>query len=76
MAQLEDIRREGVSVADNENIPGVLSLGAPVRDAQGRIVASVSVAYLPSAAPGESRAKVSQDVREAARKISAAIGGA
>jgi IclR family KDG regulon transcriptional repressor len=75
VAQLRRIRREGISVADNENIPGVLSLGAPVLDAQGRIVASVSVAYLPSAAPGENRARVVEEVRKAARRISAAIGG-
>lgn len=76
VAQLRKIRREGLSVADNENIPGVLSLGAPVVDAQGRVVASVSVAYLPSAAPGESRARVTAEVRDVARRISAAIGGA
>lgn len=75
VAQLRKIRRDGLAVAESENLPGVLSLGAPVHDAQGRVAASVSVAWLPAAAPDEPRARVAKDVREAARRISAAIGG-
>jgi len=75
VAQLGKIRRQGLAVTDNENLPGVLSLGAPVRDAQGRTVASVSVAWLPSAAPQEDRRRVARDVKQVAARVSAAIGG-
>lgn len=43
-AELETVRRDGYAVNRGESEPGVMSVGAPVRDRQGRPVASLSVA--------------------------------
>lgn len=75
VAQLAKFRREGLSVTDNENLPGVLSFGAPVRDSGRRVVAAISVAWIPAAAPQEDRRRVARDVKETAARVSAAIGG-
>lgn len=42
-AELERIRREGVSISQGENIEGVTAIAAPIRDATGDAVAAISV---------------------------------
>lgn len=45
MTELEQIRKKEVAIVRGENIPGVTSIGVPIRDFSGKVVASVSTAY-------------------------------
>ena len=44
LAELKMVRKNGYSQSDEENLVGILSIGAPIRDASGTIVAAVSTA--------------------------------
>jgi IclR family transcriptional regulator, KDG regulon repressor len=72
---LEDVRRKGYAVDDEENEKGIRCVGAPVSDAEGKVVAALSVSG-PTARV--TRARVSNDlqrqVREAALTISRQLG--
>ncbi|MBI2738468.1 MAG: IclR family transcriptional regulator [Rhodospirillales bacterium] len=45
VASLAKVRRQGFATVVEENIPGVLSVGAPITDRAGSIVAALSVAF-------------------------------
>jgi IclR family KDG regulon transcriptional repressor len=45
VAALAKVRRQDFATVVEENIPGVLSVGAPIRDRAGRVVAALSVAF-------------------------------
>jgi DNA-binding IclR family transcriptional regulator len=40
---LDDVRRQGFAIDDEENEKGIRCIGAPIRDADGKVVAAVSV---------------------------------
>lgn len=42
-ARIETARGTGVAVADEESEPGLIAIGAPIRDFSGRIVAAINV---------------------------------
>jgi IclR family pca regulon transcriptional regulator len=44
MSALAKVRQRGVAVSDEELAPGLRSLGAPVRDRSGYVVAAINVA--------------------------------
>jgi DNA-binding IclR family transcriptional regulator len=75
VAQLPGIRAQGYAMIEGENLPGVTSIGAPVKDAAGVTVAAISIAWIPAAAPGQSVEEATETVRAAARAVSQAIGG-
>ena len=45
VASLAKVRRQGYATVVEENIPGVLSVGAPITDRGGNVVAALSVAF-------------------------------
>ncbi|GEP54706.1 IclR family transcriptional regulator [Reyranella soli] len=45
IASLAKVRRQGYATVVEENIPGVLSVGAPITDRTGAVVAALSVAF-------------------------------
>lgn len=45
VASLAKVRRQGFATVVEENIPGVLSVGAPITDRAGSVVAALSVAF-------------------------------
>lgn len=45
VASLAKVRRQGFATVVEENIPGVLSSGAPITDRAGNVVAALSVAF-------------------------------
>jgi DNA-binding IclR family transcriptional regulator len=45
IASLAKVRRQGYATVVEENIPGVLSVGAPITDRSGAVVAALSVAF-------------------------------
>lgn len=71
---LERIRRTGYAISAGEVVPGVASVGAPVRDHTGQVVASIScggpaVRFSPERMPG-----LIEETTRAARLISARLG--
>jgi DNA-binding IclR family transcriptional regulator len=74
IAQLRTARLVGYTTALNENLDGVISVGAPVRDASGAVAAAVSVAFPRSVYPEIEIAEVGQTIMAAASRISAKLG--
>lgn len=72
-AELETVRRSGFAVSQEENIVGIVSFGAVVRDSAGRPVAALSVALLASRHEAKSPSAV-QLVLDAAHRCSQALG--
>lgn len=71
---LHTIRTTGVAICDEENLPGVYAVAAPVRDANGHVCASVSLACPAAMADAEARARLGAQAREAAAQISRRMG--
>lgn len=69
MDRLANIRRAGYSVTRGELDPDVTGVAAPIRDAEERVVAAVSVAALASRVFPEAEAELAQKVLATARKI-------
>jgi IclR family KDG regulon transcriptional repressor len=74
LKDLRLVRERGTAVADEENIVGIYSIGAPVRDASGTVVAALSVAFPKRFGPGTSVAAVRALLVAAAARVSAAMG--
>ncbi|GAA1386262.1 IclR family transcriptional regulator [Pseudonocardia kongjuensis] len=67
---LADVRRDGFSVSDRQVTDDALSVGAPVQDAQGRVVAAVSLVVRRGSAAPRALAPL---VRTTARGIGRAL---
>jgi IclR family acetate operon transcriptional repressor len=76
LAQLERVRRQGYAVSLGERMQGIVSVAAPVIDADGATVAAVSLAGAKERMTPETIEGVSIAVRDAARMISKRYGGA
>jgi DNA-binding IclR family transcriptional regulator len=75
IASLPAIRRQGYATVAEENIPGVLSVGAPIRDRGGRVVAALSVAFPKFLDAALTVEKVAPLVVDAAARTSKSLGG-
>lgn len=73
-AELAAIRREGFSKSDSECICDICSVGAPIFDHKGDVIASVAVAGSSDRIFGENHQALIQLVKESARGISAELG--
>jgi DNA-binding IclR family transcriptional regulator len=74
IASLTKVRRQGFALVNEENIPGVLSVGAPIRDRSGAVVAALSVAFPKYLDAGLTLASVEPLVTAAALRISRLLG--
>ncbi len=74
LASLPKVRRQGYATVNEENIPGVLSVGAPIRDRSGHVVAALSVAFPKYLDSGQTLASVEPLVTGAALRISRSLG--
>ena len=74
LAELESVRHSGFAISREENIVGVISLGAVIRDDTSTPVAALSVAFLASQCPEPERLPVIQRVLDAAHRCSQALG--
>lgn len=72
---LDDVRRKGFAIDDEENEKGIRCVGAPIRDAEGKVVAAVSVSG-PTARVTKARVSKSlqRQVCAAASNISRQLG--
>lgn len=71
---LERVRSQGFATVREENLAGVLSVGAPVHDAAGQVIAAVSVAYPRSLDAALSLEAMTPPVVETAARISRGLG--
>jgi DNA-binding IclR family transcriptional regulator len=74
IASLAKVRRQGFATVNEENIPGVLSVGAPIRDRAGSVVAALSVAFPKYLDSGLSLQSAEPLVTGAAQRISRMLG--
>ena len=74
VAALAKVRRQGFATVAEENIPGILSVGAPIRDRAGQVVAALSVAFPKYLDAGLTLEKVAPLVTEAGLRVSRALG--
>ena len=74
LADVRKARRLGYSVVDGENLPGVFSVGAAIRDGSGRAVAAISVAALRTQVPRMQTKHVCELVAGSALGISRRLG--
>jgi DNA-binding IclR family transcriptional regulator len=74
--ELAAVRRRGYALAREENLPGVISIGAVIRDMSDRAVAAISVAFLASEHPEADWPAIAQLVLEATHRCSRALGHA
>ena len=75
IAALAKVRRQGYATVVEENIPGVLSVGAPITDRGGNVVAALSVAFPKYLESGLTLQGSIPLVTAAALRISRALGG-
>ena len=75
IASLAKVRRQGYATVVEENIPGVLSVGAPITDRGGHVVAALSVAFPKYLESGLTLQGSIPLVTAAALRISRALGG-
>jgi DNA-binding IclR family transcriptional regulator len=74
LRELAHIRTRGFAVDDEENNLGVRCVAAPVFDALGDVVASVGVSGTTSQVDRSSMSRISDLVKDAARRISHQLG--
>jgi DNA-binding IclR family transcriptional regulator len=74
VASLAKVRRQGFATVAEENIPGVLSVGAPIRDRAGSVVAALSVAFPKYLDAGLTLHSVEPLVTGAALRVSRTLG--
>jgi IclR family KDG regulon transcriptional repressor len=74
IASLAKVRRQGYATVVEENIPGVLSVGAPITDRGGHVVAALSVAFPKYLESGLTLQGSIPLVTAAALRISRALG--
>ena len=75
ISSLAKVRRQGYATVVEENIPGVLSVGAPITDRGGNVVAALSVAFPKYLESGLTLQGSIPLVTAAALRISRTLGG-
>lgn len=74
LGTLAAIRRLGVACSSGERLPGTRSIAAPVFDADGTVVASVSILSIQSRLEGVDEAPLREMTRASAAEVSSALG--
>lgn len=76
IAGLARVRKQGFATVSEENIRGVLSVGAPIRDRDGKVLAALSVAFPKYLDASQTLQGVTPLVVAAAQRVSRTVGGA
>jgi DNA-binding IclR family transcriptional regulator len=71
---LQDVRRLGYATSMEENLPGVISVGAPIRNAGGEVVAALSVAFAGNAGAEADLRGPATLVLDASSRLSRGLG--
>ncbi len=73
-ADLRHVRRLGYSVSDDENLEGVFSVGAVIRDSTGSAIAALSCAVPRNRLKRSDRETLYRAVTDATQRISRRLG--
>ncbi len=71
---LESVRREGISVSDEDVTPGIAALGTPVFDRKGQLCGSLSVSGLRESIMGSEEERIRRLVIEGGEEASRSLG--
>lgn len=74
LAELQNVRQRGFAMSNEENLPGVVAAGAPVRDQTGQVIAAVSGACPRHLISDERIPEIVRLVVGAAERISSRLG--
>ena len=72
--RLDEVRRLGYAVSDEDVTIGIAALGVPIFDHRGAICASLSISGVRSAILGAAADRMTERIVEGAREISRALG--
>lgn len=72
--ELDEVRRRGYAVDEEEFEDGIRCIAAPVRDYRGRVVAALSVSVPAGRLPRARTASLAEQVLDTARLVSEALG--
>jgi len=73
LRRLRTIKRQGYAVTRGEVYPGAMGIGAPIFDADGRVIASLAVSG-PAQRMAQKRAAITESTTALAREISQLMG--
>lgn len=73
-AELAEVRRRGFALSREENLVGVISVAAAIRNQSGRIAAALSVAFLASEHDAARWPAITQLVLDAAHRCARSLG--
>jgi DNA-binding IclR family transcriptional regulator len=76
MNELREVRRQGYAMSRDTMVMGLASVGAPVRDASGAVVAAISLSLPSDEADDALLRKLTRAVLQCAQQISLAAGAA
>lgn len=74
IAALEEARRTGVAVSDEDLTGGFAALGAPVFDYRGEVPAAISISAMRQSILGSDEARIRDSLLQAANEISRNLG--
>ncbi|MBX3456716.1 IclR family transcriptional regulator [Ferrovibrio sp.] len=74
LADLRKVRQLGYAVSDEENLVGILSVGVPIRDSSGKVIAAVSSAVSKDRMPVDFMARMVEITERTAGIISGKLG--
>ena len=74
MAELKEIRRSGVALTHGDYIQDAVGIGAPVYDAQGRVISSLGIVLPASRADEETLTSLQEMVKASAARLSTCLG--
>ncbi len=76
VTELDQVRRQGYAVNDEQLAVGLRSVAAPIRGSEGQVMAAINISVPGSRISREAlEANLAPKVLEAARQISSALGG-
>ena len=68
-AQLHNARRDGYALSEEDVVPGVATIAAPLRDRKGEIVAALSVGGASDVVIGGDHTRLARTIVEVAARI-------
>jgi DNA-binding IclR family transcriptional regulator len=74
LKEIELIRRTGVAISEEENRYGFFSAGTVIRDFSGTAIAVISGAVPAAVTETDDRAKIAEQVYQAAQNVSLKLG--
>ncbi|WP_285776298.1 IclR family transcriptional regulator [Microtetraspora sp. NBRC 13810] len=74
IAHLAGVRSAGYAIDDEENVPGILCVGAPVFDHTGQVLGGISISALAMDLDRSGLEALAPEVVKAAREVSLALG--